>query len=389
MVPMRYNMWAGLFVLAATMGRRIYIDHEHYQIRPSFYVTFVGRQAMRKSTAKDAAKDLFTESFPDYPVGASVMSREQIVTRMSKDEAMRTYMDENGELIEWRPMVFFINELKNFMSINPATMVEFLTDIYDTKFFNSDTIKHGLQPIINPCINILACETPKWVVEKLKLNIIAGGFSRRMLFIYEVKRPGKVTFPQKTKQAHLSEAWCKTHLQKIVKIAGKFNWTMESKDYLDAWFQGLPQIQDEIIEGFYESKDVLVSKVAMLLAMAQPEPELLITKELLISAISFIESIEDNLPKLTVAVGRNELAVPQQKLLQMLEDCNGWIPEKEFHRVASQDLSEFEYASMKRFLKDTDQLFEVFFDFKGIKQMIVTNADKYNALKKSGGIVDK
>lgn len=377
MVPRRYTMWCALSVLAATMGRRIYVDHEHYQLRPSLYITLVGRQGIRKSQAMTSAKIMFTETFPDYPVGASVMSREQIVTRMSKDDSVRVFTDEHGEPVEWRPLAFFINELKNFMSINPAAMVDFLTDIYDTPFFSADTIKHGLQPIVNPFINILACETPHWVVDKLKLNIIAGGFSRRMLYIYETERPERVTFAKKSKEAHIADSWCRAHLQKIVKLAGRFGWTSDGIVFFDKWFRALPTMEDSILEGFYENKDALATKVAMLLAVAQPEPELLLTKPILETGIAFLESIEDNLPKLTIAAGRNELAVPQQQLLQLLENNGGWMIERSWHRLAGKDLNEIEYCYVKRFLKDTGQIIEATVDGK---VMILLPA-KYEELK--------
>ena len=56
MVPKRFHMWSCMSLLAMTMGRKIFVDHKHYQIRPSLFITLVGRQALRKTSAKDAAK---------------------------------------------------------------------------------------------------------------------------------------------------------------------------------------------------------------------------------------------------------------------------------------------------------------------------------------------
>lgn len=382
MSPKNYHLWCALSILAMTVGRKIYVDHAYYRIHCMLYITLVGRQGLRKTTAKDMAKNLFLEVFPDYPVGASVASREKIVERLASDDTLRAYQDETNSMIEFRPTAFFINELKNFMSINPGAMVEFLTDIYDTKFFASDTIKHGLQPVINPCINIIACETPKWLIEKLKLNIIAGGFSRRMLYIYEISRPTRITFPIKTPDSFQAEEWCKNHLRKISTIVGPFAWSADARVYFDEWFKNLPNQDDEILEGYYEAKDVLVQKIAMLLGVAQEEPTKTFTVDLLKLAISILESIELNLPKLTIAAGRNELAIPQQIILDLLEDHGGEMFEKEWHCRASRDMSEQEYSSVRSLLSKTDRIFEV----TSKNGVVIYSPEKYHQLVKAGDI---
>lgn len=386
MVPRLFTLWSGLFVLATTMGRRIYVDHQHFQIRPNLYITLVGEQGTRKGSAKDAAQAMFCETFPSFPIGASVMSREQIVARMSHVDNIQSFTDETGTQIEWHPLTFFVNELKNFMSINPSTMVEFLTDIYDRKFFAADTIKHGLQPIVNPCINILACETPEWIIEKMKYKITTGGFSRRMLYAYETERVPRRTFAHKSKEAYEAEGWCKQHLLKIEKIAGPFTWTQEARVEFDKWFVNLPYPDDRIIAGFYEAKDVLATKIAMLCAMAQEEPKLELSWPLMQQGIAILETIEVNLNRLTVAAGRNELSVPQSQILQKLKDKGGWMPEKEFHRIASADMSEREINEMKSLLKSTDQLYEHHITCDGYNERMVLNHQKFTDLVKSGGI---
>lgn len=379
-----YHMWSALSILGMTMSRKIYVDHEYFQIHPTLYICLVGRQGLRKSTAKDLAKNLFLEVFPDYPLGASVQSREKIVEQLSKDDALRVFTDENGNTIEIKPIAFFINELKNFMSINPSGMVEFLTDIYDTKFFAASTIKHGLQPIINPCVNILACETPNWIIEKLKMNIIAGGFSRRMIYVYVTEAPERITFPVKSDEAKRAEEWCKQHLLKINELRGPFKWEPSAKVFFDSWFRGLPRIQDEVLEGFYEAMDVLAMKVAMLVAVSQENPKLVLTCENLKTAIAFLEEVIVNLPRLSIAAGRNELAVPQQKLLELIQANNGCMMEKDWHKFATKELNEIEYGMVKRMFRDTRQLYEVSYKVNGKVDMALFTAEKREELIAAG-----
>jgi hypothetical protein len=374
------------------LGRRVFIDHSYFRIYTDSYICLVGSQGIRKTTAKNEGRKMLLAAFPNYPIGASVTSREKIVERLSADDSLRKYDDETGSIVEWHPMAFFINELKNFMSINPCGMVEFLTDIYGEKFFDADTIKHGLQPIINPCVNILACETPKWITEKLKLNVIAGGFSRRMLYVYETKPPDRVAFPKIPNGG--MEAWgrCVTHLQQIAKIVGPFEWdSQDTKNKFAKWFKDLQSPDDEILAGFYEAKDILVLKIVMCLAMAKSSPKLLITWDLIELAIAFLWTVEENLPKLTVAAGRNELAVPTQVLLDMLEIRGhppGIIPEKLWHREALKNMTDSEYQSVRKSLRETDQTFEMNIALVkgGAATTCVISARKHEEMKANGQI---
>lgn len=357
MSPPRYHLWCALAVLGMAVGRRIYVDHGYFRVHPTLYITLVGRQGIRKTTAMTLARSMFLDCFPGYPVGASVMSREKIVEKMASEDCLRSYTDENGQLIEYRPIAFFINELKNFMSINPSGMVEFLTDVYDSKFFSSETIKHGLKPILHPFLTILACETPNWIIEKLKLNIIAGGFSRRMLYIYVTERPERITFPVLSEESQRAEEWCKTHLKKLDKISGGFTWEPSAKAFFDNWFKNLPEQTDEVLAGYYEAKDILAQKVAMLIAIADEEPKLVFTMKNIVLAIAMLEEIEDNLPKLTIAAGRNELAVPQQAMLEMLAQNKGRVREDTWMMRMGKDFTMFEYNNMMQFFAKTKQAF--------------------------------
>lgn len=358
MSPQLYHRWAAHSVLATALGRRVFIDHSYFKIHTNLFICLVGRQGLRKSTAKDIAKDMFLEVFPDFPVGASVQSREDIVKRMAQEDMLRVYTNEDGASIEWRPMVFYVNELKNFLSINPAGMIEFLTDIYDVKMFDASTIKHGLQTIINPCINILACETPRWIMDKLKMNIISGGFSRRMLFVYETERPARITFPRITEEMAKARERCIAHLNLIKSLAGPFKWeSLDTVHFFDEWFKSLETPDDEILEGYYEAQDILALKLTMLIAAAQPKPELTIKKEYLEIAIAELKNLAKNLPKLTVAAGRNELAIPQQRILEILKNNDGLVPVKRMKMEIDKDLDPGEQKSIFQHLQDTERIY--------------------------------
>lgn len=382
-VPIRYHRWAAISLLCMTMGRRVFVNHGHFQIRPMMYICLVGDPASKKTSAKDKAKEMFLSVHPQFPIGASVISREKIVEMMSKDDGIRTYTDELGALQQFKPLYFFINEFKNFLSVNPAGMIDFLTDIYDTKFFDAATLKHGLQPIINPCINILACDTPNNIIDKLKLSLIGGGFSRRLLFVYETDLPPRVAFPTLSKESLDAWAWCETHLRNLSSICGPVIWTPEARAFHATWYESLKPSTDPVLQGYYDSKDILVQKVAMALCAARSTPDLVFTPDILEASVALLDANEDNLPKLTVAAGRNELAVFYYQLVQSVINAGGLMPEARFHKLAAMNMTESEYLCSKSFLKSTNQIYECTYGGQG---SVVMTAAKYAELKEKGQI---
>ncbi len=359
-VPKRYTRWAAIALLSATIGRRAYVNHGHFKIFPWMYYCFVGVSGSGKTTAKDQAKNMFLTCFPDFPLGGNIASREDLVRSMASDSCAQFYKDESGETVEWRPYACFVNELSNFVSFAPGAMVEFLTDIFDSEVFTSRTIKRGNETVPKPYLFLLSCTTPDYIIHTFKASILSGGFSRRILFIYDLKEVEQIiTHPEKTPEAYAAEQWCIAHLKSVAeKQTVAFTWTPEAKEFLHKWNVERVRPRDSVLAGYYKSKDLIVQKIAMCLAYAIPGHQPVLTVPLLETAIAYIESNEDNLPRLTVAAGGNKLAVPASKLLVYLEQNNGVMPEKMWHRLATADLQEMEYYNMKKSLRETDQIVE-------------------------------
>ncbi len=358
MAPTKYLRWCAISILAMTIGRRVFIDYSYFQLFADNYICLVGRQGLRKDTAMNEAFKIFKAANPEYPLGASVSSREKIVTRLSSDDdTLRTYTDETGTRIEYHPMAFFISELKNFMSVMPENMVAFLVDIYGKKFFEADTIKHGLQPINNPCVNILSCENPPWIIQNLKASILSGGFARRMMFVYEIEEPARITFPKIPDGGLVARDRCIQHLIDLQSVAGPFTWdSEETRNRFDVWNKTLVSPEDDLLRGFYENRDCLVLKLAMCITLGRSPISLVLTWSAIELGIAFIDNLAENLPRLTIAAGRNELAVPTQEMLDMLEAKGGLIPRKLWQREAIKRMNDYEFQGVLKSLRETDQI---------------------------------
>lgn len=323
------------------------------------YIGLIGPQGISKSTSAGFARSAFVDCCPDMNIGPSRSTPEKISEIMSSKGFERDFTNWNNELVTVRPMALFINEFKNFVGRSPFDMINFLTDIYDVKAYDAATLARGLELIINPSINILMCETPDWLVKNIKGDLITGGIARRFVLVYELIDPDPIPFPIITPEARAAQERFKKRLIDIRKLTGQYVWGDGFKDY-SLWYQKTHKQRsvetNEVMRGYLKSKHIQLFKVMMLLDIASDKPMFTFTKDLVEEGLVYLNSVELNMPKLSLASGRNELMGSQQKVLEMLEQSGGMLPEKQLMKLVETDLKPFEIPSMFRHLIDSGQV---------------------------------
>lgn len=370
-IPKNYATFSALGLLGACFNRRIFCFNGDVPVHSNLYTCLVGDQSNKKSTPNDFARDIFREVYPEIPIAPSVQSREDVIKFMASDADKFYYRDHEGVEIEYHPYMFFVNELDMFISINPAGMVSFLVDVYDRKFYDASTIKRGMEKFPNPAVNFMSCCTATWLIDRLRGTIISGGFFRRLIVINEdcakdstgkplaIPRPELVIAanPDILKARHRIVDGLKASMH----VAGVYKFTRLGGLYFDEWYiqnkQDLPD--DPMLRGYLSSKDVQLRKVAMLIDVANPKPTFELSDTLLQVAKATLDSIEANLPRLSIAVSRNDLAVPQQEMLNLLKAKGGVMTEKAWLVEANKKMNDIEYCSMMRFLKITMKAYAV------------------------------
>jgi hypothetical protein len=384
-IPRNYAVFSALGLIGATLNRKCFIRQGDIVHSCSLYICLVGVQGSKKSTAMWWAWDLFKTTFPHIPLGSSVQSREAIIKNMAGPEGTLYYKDHEDTTIEYHPYMLFVNEFENFLSFNIPGMVSFLVDIFDRNFFDSSTIVRGLESFPNPAVNLLACCTPRWLINKLKGDIITGGICRRIIFVYESDAKAddgnliSIPRPTITKDAFHAKQAVKDHLPKIDKLRGEFQWQEEGKEYFDEWYHENKRTMpdDPVMQGYRRTKDIQLLKIAMCLAASEPEPRLLLTKDHLELGLAYLASVEHNMPKLSAAAGRNELSGPQQMLLEMLENGGGFLTEVELRRKMEKDLNHAELNSVLYHLRESDQIVVKRMKHKGIERMLIMTKQFY------------
>lgn len=386
-VPIRFTRWAAIALLSMASGRKVFDNlGDHFQISPWLYYGFIGDSGSGKSTAMEQAQDTLVAAIPNFPIGAAIASREELTRLMASDVCQQTYIDHNGETVQWTPLAVFAHELTNFLSFKAEPMVEFLTAIFDRKSYDSMTIKRGTEKIINPFLPMIACTTEENMTRLLRQHVFSGGMMRRFLMIPEDQEQAPITFPQKSLAAKEAEAWCIEHLKKVNTLAGCFQWPKDVAEFFIDWDLKKEVPKDPILIGYYQKKSILVRKVAMCIALADADPKLVFTIDHLQKTIALLTVNEQNMSRLTAAVGRNELMVPQTKLLRDLEKMGGMMPESHFHKRAMLDMKEYEYKGMLDALQKTHQILAHYHTVNDYREMFLFTKERYQEMLLNGEI---
>ncbi len=386
-----YAQWTAIGLIGAVKHRTIWSYLGEIVIHGNVYILMVGPQGNHKSAPLRFAKKIFKKVCPDYSVGASTQSAEDIVKIMSQADFVRTF--KHGDKVEeCRPYAFFINEFKDFIAYAPTRMLNFLGNIYDEpELFDASTIKRGAENIPNPSINLIGCENPEQLVKMMRNDIVTGGIGRRMIMVNEIE------YPEARPEIIITDD-AKAAIQRVVQrlidarsVCGLFKMTSEGQRLYNSWYmqnnRRMIDTENSIMKGYLSSKNMQLHKVCMLLDVVSDKPMMLFTPDLLSFGLALLDSIELHMPKLSLAAGRNELMVGQAKMIDMLDGKGGMMPLKLLMKNIQSELNGVETATVLRHLEDTNQVLKKQFSVKNeegqpvLRWMILTPERYQKGLK--------
>jgi hypothetical protein len=318
----------------------------------NLYVVLVGPPGNRKTTAMTVAKKVMRE-IGGIPFSAEAMTREGLIKAMTENEQVFSVA---GIPKSYVPMTVCVTELKEFMGSSNEKMINFLTTIYDQDFFDYKTRNMEDLTIVNPYLTILACETPEWITLRLRDDMISGGFSRRAIWVYPPGKHKRIAFPKELITSKHTEAWAAVikRGQELRDVSGEFTWTPEAKLWYKHWYETLVIPPDSILAGYYDSKQIQLLKIAMLVAVSESS-RLVLEKEYLLAALDILDEMEKTLPRVFEGMGRNELNSVSAKILDIL-NMGREMSEKELRSVTWRFADDREFQSVMDHLIKTEKV---------------------------------
>jgi hypothetical protein len=365
--PQIFHFWSAMSVLSAVVSRRVHLPFDYFNVYPNLYIVLVGTPGSRKTTAMDIGKE-FIYTIGDIPFSAECQTKQSICQDMALN-CQKTYTNEKGEVVRYTPYTIFSTELSHFLGHASAKeMIDFLTTIFDAKFYDTKTKNKGNDIIMGPYLSMIACTTPDWIRGWMREDVITGGFSRRALFVYFTGKIRRISRPKITPEMEKARDFCIAWGQKLKDVNGQFKLTPAAIEFYDDWYVSL-QIPQDITGGYYESKHIQMFKVAMLIALSE-STELILDVNHLQLALAQLDLMERNLLRVFQGIGRNELSAVAAKVIDYLGVAQGRMAESELKNLLFRDASSAESIEVIRFLEETGKIVR-FRDPQG-RTMVVT-----------------
>ena len=355
--PDIYFVWSAYGILSAVIGPKVYLDIQlrNAWIGPDVYILLVGLSGGRKTYALDQAFEMIREAAPDTVFAGDNETYQGVISFLTHENQERQFIDENGEVVRYRPYCIINDELMEYIQNNPVGMVTFLTKIYGKRHYIYK-LKHEELVLERPYVMMLSCTTPDWLTDQLKTKQFAEGYGRRTIIVCNEtiirKRPVRTSVGD---EAHLR---CVVRLQEIQKLVGPFKLTNDGEKWFwDDWYVKQPTPDDKFMRNWSSTEHINALKIALLTSLSESD-DLIITKPHLQLAVSLLEDVKKELPMVTQLMGRSEATMATSTLLRVVRNHGGKILEQEL-----------KISTIKEF-KDTTEQWKVLEFLRGTKQVV-------------------
>ena len=235
-VSRKFVLWSAISGIAGCLERKAWVVYNGTQIiYPNLFIMLIADSGIaNKSTASRPIMDLLYQ-VPGLSFMSTQMSGASLIKQMSKAGEANIFQYDN---VSYKNSSLFSYSSEAKVTIGDAKgmsgVQELLTDFYDCgdpntwsnkKGWNKETLSGGSITVWNPCLNLLYCSTPAWLLEALGKNGIAGGFASRVLFVNEKERfrgnQGWIEDEQEGHDSKLREKLVED-LTQISKFKGRF-----------------------------------------------------------------------------------------------------------------------------------------------------------------------
>jgi len=348
--PLLFKKWCGLFAIGAALRRKCFLRWDKF-VYPNMYVILVGNSAARKGSAA-------------YPIQPMLEALDlNIASDSITPQALIEELEETGESTEgihpeyptktMSNLVVFADELSVFTKRDAeGSFYDVLTDWYDCKDHWKYRTRHqGFFKIHGVWIHLLGLTTPDTLHRIFPSEVIAGGLTSRMIFVYGNRKSQLDHFPRRTKQEMRMEENLIADLVRIGQLKGEFKFTEEWALRWAEWYEQAnahPAFDDSRFDGYMGRRATHVLKLNMLLS-ASESSDMLLTPHILDRAVSMLEEAERLMPYVYMSHGR----MPWAPYVEPVVRCLKLAGEIEYAKLAARfyrDLAPIELEQLVKAL---------------------------------------
>jgi hypothetical protein len=361
--PREWLLWSGISALSSSLKRNCYLWYRGIKFYPNQYIILVGPPGIGKGEAINRGYDLafnaksinyikdwhtpqeILEELSDGFGSINLKLGQIITTNVTKDH---TCCIIAGEL------AVFLQNYDNMHSL--------LCAWWDQNKFDYKTKNKGKHVIEDMSVSLLGGCVPDYVrsLSKDRLAPITGGFTARTIFVYATEKFQLVenNFGMPVQNISQLRTELINDLKHISNLQGELT---ISKDAEKLW-QKVYRIHNErgvndsdASQNFKSRISSHIIKTAIATSISESD-SLVITRDQLQRAISYVEGVRDKVDIVFRSVGESPIAVIQDKLLTHI-DTVGMMYYKSIVKFMYRDAT-------------TDQLLQVLTVLKGANLII-------------------
>lgn len=327
--PASFHFWTGVSTIAGALRRQVWIEQRIFQWVPNFYIVIVGPAGVAaKSTCVRLGMDLLRE-VPGVKFGPQSITWQALVQSLADSRVEVPFPGPDDTFLtgEYQPMCCItcpVGELGTFLKPEDQTLVDVMISLWDGQKETWDHITKtsGESQVVNPWINVIGCVTPTWLRQNFPENLVGGGLTSRVLFVYGDKKRHYVPYPSQmiTSLDHADQRQrLVDDLIEIGELKGEYELTRDAVVWGSAWYQNLwercpAHLEGERFAGYRARKQTHIHKVAMVLAAAQRE-ELVIEESDLAAADSLVSSLEQDMMTVFQSIGVEQSNIQNNEVL--------------------------------------------------------------------------
>lgn len=322
--PQEFHMWTGLSIIAAVLGRNVWLDRGYYKLFPNIYVMLVAEPGICKKSVATSIGVSLLQALPDPPyVFAQKVTPERLIQALSEQ------LEVEGQHLRLDSSAFvYAPEASVFLGKRHGDddLLALLTTFYDCPDrWSYETKTQGKLELHNVCLNMLAATTPEWLKAAVPPDAAGGGFASRIVFVY-AERPSKlVPFPELSSDDLVRKQRLIHDLQQIQAMRGTFSITNDARTVYSVWYEENAKREvDPALAPYLQRKPDTILKLAMVLAAAEADI-LVIERRHILAALNVYKAVEDNLPDAVSSITTIPDSEIAERVLKVIARSGGAI----------------------------------------------------------------
>jgi len=305
--PTLFKEWVAVSALASVLQRKCFTTWET-STYPNFYIAIVGPSGCRKGTAITPVKKMLREV--GIRMSADSITREALIAEMA--DCLTVVTDpKTGDFVSHSSITVISPELVVFVNRDNAQLIKDLCDLFDCgDVWTYRTKNKGTNSIEGVWLNLLGATTPELIQIAFPQEVIGGGFTSRMIFVYGDKKSKIVPFPIITPEEEKLRCDLMVDLELMWSLCGEYKMTPEFLDLYGDWYVAHcsePAIKDHQFGPYLERRPTHLRKLAMVMS-ASRRGDMIITAEDFKRSVALLERTEEVMPNVYRAYGRTVFA---------------------------------------------------------------------------------